>query len=93
MAIKKYESWINGGDFQILDFTMYVGSPADIKSAYGSIYRAWQKGSKTDLMPVFAEKPRFNMERSCYGIIIDCNDNVKIINSDSVADILVNCFI
>lgn len=70
---------------------MYVGSPVEVKAMYGSMYRAWQKECKTDLMPVFTDKPRFNMERSCYGIIIDFDGKFKVCNSDTVADILINC--
>ena len=64
---------------------LYVGSTEEIKAIYKSIVRA---GNKTDVYPLFTDSPIFSENKTVYGLEIEQDNSMTILNSDTVLSIL-----
>lgn len=70
--------------YDCFEETMFAGSAKEIKALYKSMYRAWEN-SKTNLMPIFSDKARFNMKKRLYGVIVNYTEmTFCVINGESV---------
>lgn len=73
--------------------TVLIGTTAEIKAVYGSIYRAWENGKTTWMMPTFTQKSLFSVNRTTYGILFTETENsilFEVITSDCFCKILLN---
>lgn len=73
---------------------LYVGTAAEIKALYRSIYRAacgrphtW----KTNMYPLYEGIPKFNAGRM-YGLVIDENLWFHIVGEHTALDIISDCY-
>lgn len=63
----------------------YVGTTEDIKALYKSIKRS----ETTDLIPMFCEQPKFNMNKNIYALCIDENQYFYIVSSDTMLRLII----
>lgn len=89
-AIIKYktsEEVYNITDGEV-DEVFYVGSTADIKAVYKSIVRNrsrhWSDGECTNIAPLFMDSPVFSKKRAIYGLCIDRDNWITVVNSDTL---------
>lgn len=67
-------------------FEYYVGATSDIKALYGAIRR----NKATWLQPAFLNSPVFSEHKHVYALCIDENNYVKVLNSDTMLEILLD---
>lgn len=63
---------------------LYVGETKEIKAMYKSIVRS----KNTDIRPLYADAPIFSENKQFYGLLIDHDNWMTVVNSDTVLAIL-----
>lgn len=64
--------------------TLYVGTTEEIKALYKSIAR----NQCTNIIPTFCDPPKFSEYKTMYGLSIDSDNHMQVINSDTALNIL-----
>lgn len=75
-----HKGYGNGNDY-------YFGTPAEIKSIYKAIVRHY---SQTDIYPLFVGFPKFSDLKAVYGLEINSDNQMVVLNSDTIADMILN---
>ena len=72
----------------IEDGILYWGETKDIKALYKSFTRALNK-YKTDVYPLFCNFPTFSENKKIYGLTINSENQMVVVNSESVMEMLI----
>lgn len=65
--------------------TLFVGTTEEIKALYKSI----QRNSPT-IIPTFCDPPKFSDNKMMYGLCIDDDNSMQVVNSDTALSLLFN---
>jgi hypothetical protein len=73
------------------DITVYLGTTAEIKAIYNSLWRAINNyhSFKTNLMFTFVDKAKFSHNKFFYGLVIDHGrEEVNVISAETAVNLM-----
>lgn len=71
-------------EFNTVDGQLFIGETKEIEAMFNSIV----KNRNTDIRPLYAEKPIFSENKQFYGLLVDHDNWMTVVNSDTVLAIL-----